>query len=53
MVGGGNQRIKLNSAKLGNKVLIFYFSGMVADAIFWVGCGFGGYLVGGWGEIQE
>ena len=37
-------------AELGNKVLIFYFPGMVAEAMCWVGCG--GFVVGGWGKSK-
>ena len=38
-------------AELGNKVLIFYFPGMVAEAMCLVGCG--GYVGGGGGEIKN
>ena len=48
-LGEGKSRIK-GLAELGNKVLIFYFPGMVADAMCWVGCG--GYVVGGWGKSR-
>ena len=46
VVGEIKNKAKLSQLELefGNKVLIFYFPGMVAEAMCWVGCG--GYVVG-------